>query len=173
MASRQKVYKVRGTFWRQRELRYGELLDVTRLLKDKLKSFSKEPDSFADWVDELDRDGLLPKFIDAVVQRHEPTVFHRWWNSWRMRRLNMSPPLIQHMKAQTIARAVVDFFLLNTAFIDDLANTRIGSRSLFRRRVRLGDLASILMSYYFAFQTETTSKRNGSEKKMPTPSNVG
>lgn len=140
MASNRRVYRVKHSLWKQDEISYPTLLAILRSLGTSLANFKTDDRrSVIQWVDELDKQGVLKELVDRLLTPYQPTRIHRWWNSYWIRRKQIARPLTDHMQASEVAQVFVDFFLLNGRWLIGLWSTRLGSASPFRRTLTLGE----------------------------------
>jgi len=156
MASNAKrVYSIRRSLWVQRPLTYGDLLKMIRLLRDRLKNVGTERPSIVAIIDSLDADGSMRTLMNLFLKPYEPTILHRAWNWFWMRRAKIDRDgyVLDAMDTPTAARVMADFFLVNWNWYDKLMRSKIGSRSLFRRRMTVSEAITTWTNFYSAIRT--------------------
>jgi hypothetical protein len=174
MASR-AIYRIKGSYWRQDSLLYGEWLECVALLKGRMSQVREGGlAGVASLLDEMSRDGTLQKLLSIVVKPHEPTRLHRWRNGRALKKHGVTREnFVLHMEAGEVARAGIDFFRVNLNWISKSLTSPIGLSFMYRK-LRMNPMEMLLASLkiYGTYQMATSPKRNGSGKPMPQKSSA-
>jgi hypothetical protein len=121
MASDKRVYRVRGTLWMQKELTYGEDLELKGVLKVLSERFSVSKVTLADVIDTVFDGETVATLIRVILKPYEPTPLHRLWNVIAARKSGVDVKnIVASMPNSQLAGVLADFFMLNTKWIGSL-----------------------------------------------------
>lgn len=132
MASDRKRYKIAGTLWYQKELTYGEDLELRPVLKVVSEKFGSGSATMSELIDLAFEGEVLKQLIHVVLKPYEPTPYHkvRNWLNARARGIDRSEILLVMTNSQ-VAEVLADFFAVNTRWIVDLPIWQSLSSSTF------------------------------------------
>lgn len=105
----------------QRELTYGEDLELRPVLKVIAEKFGAGSPSLGDVIDTIFDGNTLPVFIGIVLKPHEPTLLHKAYNAInaKLHRVDRGK-IVQQMPNSQLAEVLADFFMLNTGWMKSL-----------------------------------------------------
>jgi len=114
-------YNIKGTLWVQRELEYGEDLELKAVLRVVSDKFASGNATLSDLIDTAFDGETLPALFAVILKPYEPTPAHRLYNAivarWRgIDRTN----IVRVMPNSQLAAVLADFFMLNTGWIGSL-----------------------------------------------------
>lgn len=116
-----KVYSIHGTLWVQRELTYGEDLQLKGVLKVLSDRFAGGNPTLADVIDTVFDGETVAALVRVILKPYEPTPLHRVYNALRARvgRVDRTN-IVNAMPNSQLAGVLADFFMLNTKWIGSL-----------------------------------------------------
>lgn len=124
-----KRYKIAGTYWIQKELKFRDNEKVRKILRGKIDLNDLSESKFGEIIDKLYDGGILREIM-PIILKEDPNPLKRAWNSliYRFRSIDKEN-MIQYMTDSEIARVAVDFFLFKSAWLTNLMP--FGERSTF------------------------------------------
>lgn len=114
-------YNIRGTLWVQRELTYGEDLELKGVLRVISDRFAGGKATLSDMIDVVFDGETVATLLSVILKPYEPTIVHKAYNAFvaRWRGVDRAN-IVNVMHNSQLAAVLADFFMLNTRWIGSL-----------------------------------------------------
>jgi hypothetical protein len=127
-----RIYRIKGTFWKQDVPLYPELEKLKPVLGDMRSLFDTTDKTIFDIIGGIIEQRTARHVIAVVLKPWEPIAPIRWWNKHQLKKQNFSGEIIDLMGIPQIARVLYDFFTLNTEWMASLLPSHLSSTSFFQ-----------------------------------------
>lgn len=168
-----KTYRLRGIFYRQEPLDYGQVVQLRNLLKGQFADFTYSQEALGKWLDRLIEQDIAPRALAIVLKLYEPTFVHRWLNRRAARRLGIDINSLDAVAriitvSPAFAAVMRDFFLFNVSWVETWLNTPVSLTTKVKRMSPAAILQSVTRAS-MQLAAATSSLPNKSNDSPPQP----